>query len=177
VGGGFGWLSALSANNALQGTWSLGARFFSPSRSWSASTIEIVGFVLALVFVLRTRRSHLWVVGLGWGFAALAVTSTRPEPWYLAWALVLLSCGGLARKSEQFGVAVLGVMMVGSVLPAGPLWWFGGIVLLLWLGIVALRSRRGGNDAAPTLRPSSEETRSATFPVSPGSQGEDFVVV
>lgn len=166
VGGGFGWLSALSANNAIQGTWSLGARFFSPSRSWSASTIEITGFLLALFFVLRTRRSRPWIVDLGWGFAALAVTSMRPEPWYLAWALVLLSCGGLVRKSEQFAAVVLGAMMVGSVLPAGPLWWFAGIVLLLWLGIVAVRSRME-IDGPSSRHSSSEDTRTSTsVPVS-----------
>jgi hypothetical protein len=166
VGGGFGWLRALSANNALQGTWSVGARFFSLSRSWSASTIEIIGFLLALACVLRRRHPHDWIVGLGWGFAVLAVTSTRPEPRYLAWALVLLSCGGLIRKSEQFAAVVLGAMMVGSVLPAGPLWWFAGDVLLLWLAVVAVRSRMGIDDGSP-LHSSSEDTRtSATVPLS-----------
>ena len=48
-------------------------------------------------------------------------------------ALVLLACGGLTRRSEQIGALVLGVMMLGSVLPAGTF-----VVVLrrrtVWLG-------------------------------------------
>jgi hypothetical protein len=144
TGGGFGWINALFSNKAIQGPWSIGARFVGPGRQWPASVISAAGLALAVALVMARRRSGDWFVGLGWGFAVLAVTVSRPEPWYLAWALVFLACGGLHSRSEQFGIVVLSAMMAGSVLPAGAYWWFCGVVLLAWLGIVSLRERQRG---------------------------------
>jgi alpha-1,6-mannosyltransferase len=147
-GGGFGWLTALFSNKAIQGTFSLGYRFFGTTPG-SAAAIEVLGMLLAVACVLTMGRTRGWVVSLGWAYAVLAVTIARPEPWYLAWAVVLLACGDPPRRAEQIGIAVFVAMMVGSVLPAGTLWWFSGDVVLLWLGIVWLRSRRMGPTAPP----------------------------
>ena len=72
----------------------------------------------------------------------LALTIPKPEPWYLAWALALLACGGLSRRVEQAGVLILIAMMTGSVLPLADVWWFGGVILLFWLGLVSARELR-----------------------------------
>jgi alpha-1,6-mannosyltransferase len=165
VGGGFGWLTALFSNKSVQGPWSIGWQFFGPERGWPVPIIEVTGLVLAVLLVLVRRRSGGWFVGLGWGFAALAVTNSRPEPWYLAWALVLLACGGLDRRSEQFGILVLGAMMLGSVLPDGTLWWNTGLVLLVWLGLVSLWARHDAPKEISVPLSPSETRRSQSVPV------------
>jgi hypothetical protein len=165
AGGGFGWLTALSSNRAIQGPWSMGATFFGAERSWPVPVIEITGLVLALALVMVQRKSGQWVVGLGWGFTALAVTASRPEAWYLAWGLLFLVAGGLTRRSERFGVLVLGAMMIGSVLPYAPLWWFSGVLLLLWLGLISLRSGQGLNDASERQRTPDDARVSASVPL------------
>jgi hypothetical protein len=155
VGGGFGWFDALVSDNAVPGPWSLGARFLGVETGWPVAGVEMAGLAVAVLLVLAMRRSRGWVVGLGWGLAAVALTNARPEPWYLAWAVVLLTCGGLAQRAERLGVTILAAMMIGSVLPAGPLWWFSGVVVLGWLGIVWLRTRRHARDGEETdVRPS-----------------------
>ena len=54
--------------------------------------------------------------------------------------MVFLACGGLERRWEQIGILVLCTMMAGTLLPVGPLWWFSGVVVLGWLGLVRLRT-------------------------------------
>ena len=74
-------------------------------------------------------------------------------------------CGG----SEEAAVA----MMVGSVLPAAILWWFSGDVILLWLGIVWLKSRRKlSTTPSPDEGLTAEDDRSTSLPV-PVSAGGD----
>jgi hypothetical protein len=172
AGGGFGWLSALFSNKGIQGTFSLGYRFFGATPG-SATAIEVMGMLVALACIMGLGRTRGWVVGLGWGYAVVAVTIARPEPWYLAWALVLLACGHPVRRAEQIGILLLGVMMVGTVLPAGPFWWFGGNIILLWLGIVWLRTRR---KVPPPLPPQEHVTptddRSRALPVAASASRE-----
>ena len=138
VGGGFGWLKAMISYAWVAGPWSLGTRFFDARSGWPVDAIEMAGVVLAVLLVLTRRRSGRWIVGLGWGFAALALTTPTPEPWYLAWAVVFLAGGGLTRRTERAGILVLGAMMAGSVLPLGPFWWYSGVIVLVWIGVIGL---------------------------------------
>jgi hypothetical protein len=153
VGGGFGWLRAVVSYRWVPGPWSLGSRAFGAQYGWPVSFIEITGVVVAVLVVIGVRRSGGWIVALGWGFALLAVTTPTPEPWYLAWAAVLLACGGLARRPERVGIVALGVMMIGSVIPPGPLWWFSGVIVLGWLGVSAIRRRPDGPGTVPSEEP------------------------
>jgi alpha-1,6-mannosyltransferase len=143
VGGGFGWVRPALSYGSVPGPWSLGARFLGAKTGGPVDAIEIGGLILAIFLVIGTRTAARWTVGLGWAFAALAVTNPKPEPWYLAWAIVFLACGGLSRLSERAGVLVLVTMMAGSTVVPGPFWWFSGIVLLGWLGVIALRAPAG----------------------------------
>lgn len=171
AGGGFGWVHALSSNKAIQGTFSLGYRFFGTTPG-SAAAIEFLGMLLAVACVLTMGRTRGWVVSLGWAYAVLAVTIARPEPWYLGWAVVLLACGDPPRRAERVGIAVFVAMMVGSVLPAGTLWWFAGDVILLWLGLVWLRGG-GMRRTAPPPDPGvpGEAERSTSLPVAASTGG------
>jgi len=139
VGGGFGWINSALSSGSLPGPWSLGARFFGIKTGLPVAGITVAGLSLAVALVIRLGRSGRWYVGLGWGFAVLALTIPKPEPWYLAWAVALLACGGLSRRVEQGGVLILIAMMTGSVLPLADVWWFGGVIVLFWLGIVSAR--------------------------------------
>jgi len=172
AGGGFGWLTALFSNKAIQGTFSLGYRFFGATPG-SATAIEVMGMLVALACIIGLGRTRGWVVGLGWAYAVMALTIARPEPWYLAWALVFLACGHPLRRAEQIGILLFGVMMVGTVLPAGPFWWFGGDVVLLWLGIVWLRTR-GNVSPPPPLQEHAtrEDGRSWALPVAASATRE-----
>ncbi|HEY5251870.1 MAG TPA: hypothetical protein VIJ09_09425, partial [Acidimicrobiales bacterium] len=60
---------------------------------------------------------------------------------------------------------VLGAMMIGSVLPYAPLWWFSGVLLLLWLGLISLRSGQGLNDASERQRTPDDARVSASVPL------------
>jgi alpha-1,6-mannosyltransferase len=160
VGGGFGWFTALVSYRWVPGPWSLGSRAFGAGSGWPVAAIEMTGVAVAVLLVLVGRRDRRWLVSLGWAFAALAITTPTPEPWYLAWAVALLACGGLDRRSERVGLAVLSGMMVGSLVPPGPFWWFGGALVLAWLGARALRA--GGRAPA---RPSAGDGRRAAQPL------------
>lgn len=139
AGGGFGWVRSLLSYGWVPGPWSLGPRFLGVQTGRPIEAVEMAGSVLAVLLVIGLGRSGRWVSGLGWGFAVLALTTPTPEPWYLTWAVVLLAAGGLNRKSERVGVLVLGAMILGSVIPPGPFWWFSGVIVLAWLGLVGLR--------------------------------------
>jgi hypothetical protein len=139
VGGGFGWISSSLSYGSVPGPWSVGERFFGARAGWPVDVIELTGLVLAVALVIGMGRSGRWIAGLGWGFAVVAVSVPRPEPWYLTWAVAFLACGGMTRRTEQGGVIVLVSMMAGSILPLGVLWWFGGVVLLVWLGVISAR--------------------------------------
>jgi hypothetical protein len=149
VGGGFGWLRAVVSYPWVAGPWSLGTRFLDARAGRPVDAIEAAGIVLALLLALGNRRAGHWVAGLGWGFAVLAVTTPTPEPWYLAWAIALLAGGATDRRLEWAGVLVLGEMMVGSVLPLGPVWWYSGVIVLAWLGVVSIRARSDAGGPAP----------------------------
>jgi alpha-1,6-mannosyltransferase len=150
VGGGFAWFSALLSDGSIPGSFSLGARFFDVKSGPVVDVIELVGVALSVLLVLRTTPPYRWVAATGWGLAVLALSSTKPEPWYLAWAVVVLACGGLYRRSEVVGVLVLTTMMAGSVIALGTFWWFGGVILLSWLGISSVLFR---HRTAPGLFP------------------------
>jgi alpha-1,6-mannosyltransferase len=152
VGGGFGWFTALLSYRWVPGPWS-GSRFLGAGTGWPVEAIEILGAVAAILVVIDRRRTGEWIVGLGWGFTLLAVTTPTPEPWYLVWALVFLACGGLHRRSERIGVLVLAVMMVGSAIPPDPFWWYAGVIVLGWLGAIALRARFGSSGTGVSAAP------------------------
>jgi alpha-1,6-mannosyltransferase len=153
VGGGFGWFTSVLSYRWVPGPWS-GSRFLATGFGRPVVAVEILGAIAAILIVTDRRRTESWIVGLGWGFAVLAVTTPTPEPWYLAWAVVFLACGGLHRRSEELGVLVLIVMMVGSAIPPGPFWWYAGVIVLGCLGASAVRAHfhprptAGDTDAA-----------------------------
>ena len=149
VGGGFGWITSALSYGSVPGPWSLGTRFLGVKSGWPVTAIEAGGLALAVALILVGGRSGRWITGLGWAFAVLALTIPRPEPWYLAWAVALLACGGLDRQTERGAVAIFLMMMTGSVLPLGPVWWFGGVILLVWLFAVSLRW--GANPIPPEM--------------------------
>ncbi|HEY7948420.1 MAG TPA: hypothetical protein VID75_12155, partial [Acidimicrobiales bacterium] len=156
VGGGFGWINSALSSGSLPGPWSIGARFFGIKTGLPVAGITVAGLALAVALVIRLGRSGRWYVGLGWGFAVLALTIPKPEPWYLAWGVALLACGGLSRRVEQAGTLILIAMMTGSVLPLADIWWFGGVIVLFWLGIVSAREahRRSFSEAqSPRMVP------------------------
>lgn len=153
VGGGFGWLKSVTSYAWVPGPWSLGAQLFGALSGRPVQIIEIAGAVLAVALVIGTRTSGGWITALGWGFAALAVTTPTPEPWYLAWAVVLLAAGGLERRSEQIGVVVLSAMMIAGVFPLGVLLWFEGVVALAVLGSLSLRSHYRPSETSLQDRP------------------------
>lgn len=142
VGGGFGWLGAGLFSGTVVGPWSFAAQLFHTRSGWPVEAVELLGFALAIAFVVGPRRPGAWIAGLGWGFAALALSVPRPEPWYLTWAVVLLASAGLHRQTERVGLVVVSAMMVGSILPLQLLWWFEGIFGLGWLGLVSARAIR-----------------------------------
>jgi alpha-1,6-mannosyltransferase len=150
VGGGFGWLKADIFSGGADGVWSLGAQLSGAQTGWPITAFEMAGAAIALAFVLGARWPRSWIVGLGWGFAALAVTVPRAEPWYLTWAVVLIACGGLQRRSERIGLVILVAMMAGSILPLGILWWFEGVIALLWLGVVSARTHLRSPPPSPS---------------------------
>jgi alpha-1,6-mannosyltransferase len=139
VGGGFGWIKSLSSYANLPGPWSLGAQFFGTLSGRPVTAIELGGTALGVLLILRARRTNGWIAALGWGFAALAVTTPGPQPWYLAWGLVCLASGGLQHRTERIGVFVLSTMMAAGALPLGVLLWFEGIIALAALGILSVR--------------------------------------
>jgi hypothetical protein len=141
TGGGFGWLKALFSYGSIPGSFSLGARFLDVKSGPVVDAIELAGITVAVLLVSRAGGPGRWIAAAGWGLALLAITTTKPEPWYLAWAIMLLACGGLHRRSEVMGVLVLTAMMAGSVIALGVFWWFAGVVLLSWLGITSLLFR------------------------------------
>ncbi len=108
AGGGFGWLRALFSYGSIPGSFSLGARFLDVKSGPVVDGIEVAGTALAVLLIVGARASGQWIAATGWGLALLAVTATKPEPWYLAWAIVLLACGGLRRRTEIMGLVVLG---------------------------------------------------------------------
>jgi alpha-1,6-mannosyltransferase len=140
VGGGFGWVRPALSYGSVPGPWSLGEHLLGWQTGRPVDAIEVGGLVLAVALVIGTRHAGRWTVGLGWGFAALAVTNPKPEPWYLAWAIVFLATGGLSRLSERAGVLVLVGMMAGTAVVPGPLWWYCGVAALGSLGVVAVRA-------------------------------------
>jgi hypothetical protein len=177
TGGGFGWVKALILYRWLPSPWSLGWSAFGTRSGWPVTTIETAGVLVAVLLVIRARRPGQRIVALGWGLALLAVTTPTPEPWYLAWAVVFLAAGGLARRPERIGIAVLGAMMIGSLLPPGPLWWFAGVIVLVGLGVSAVRrpSTEDGNErseqAESSDAPSPPVLAALTSSVSSGVRG------
>ncbi|HXQ63084.1 MAG TPA: polyprenol phosphomannose-dependent alpha 1,6 mannosyltransferase MptB [Acidimicrobiales bacterium] len=149
VGGGFGWVRADLFSGEIAGPWSFAAQLFHSRSGWPVDAVEFAGFALAIAFVVGPGRPGGWIAGLGWGFAVMAVTVPRPEPWYVAWAVVLLACGGLRRHSERLGILVLSAMLAGSVLPLEILWWFEGVFALVWLGLVSLRANPRADPTSP----------------------------
>lgn len=146
VGGGFAWLKSFFSYSAIPGPFSLGVRFLSASSGGVVDAIELAGVALAIGLVIVARGPSGWIPAMGWGLAALALTTTKPEPWYLGWAVALLACDGLSRRSDVFGALLLVTMVIGSSIAFGTFWWFAGAIALAWFGISALLpGSRGGH--------------------------------
>ncbi|HTT86842.1 MAG TPA: hypothetical protein VMF60_05720, partial [Acidimicrobiales bacterium] len=154
AGGPLRWLTAQGAYAGIPGPWSLGAALLGAGSSRATDLIEVVGLVAAVIVILAPRRPRRSTAALGWGLVLLAVTTPKPEPWYLAWALVFVAAGAPSGPRQRVGVVVLSLMMVGSILPLGVLWWFEGLIALAALAGSAVRDRiRGPGEVPPSSLP------------------------
>jgi hypothetical protein len=70
----------------------------------------------------------------------MAVCSANPQPWYLLWAVPLVACTFVDGGLQRAALVVLTAMAAWSVLPFGPLVWFGGIIALAVIGFRWIRS-------------------------------------
>jgi hypothetical protein len=173
TGGGFGWIREDLLYGGIPGPWSLGADLIG-SAVWPVDVIELAGIVLAAVLVFRPQRPDHYIVGVGWAFAALAVTAPRPEPWYLTWAVVMLACGGLHRRVERTGIAIMGATMIGTILPFQFLWWSVGVIALAWLGVSSTRRSLRSERPPPSetaLSSGADVSDVQAIDVSPGVRG------
>ena len=152
-GGGFSWLKSASIGTVAS-AFSL-TRFAGSTASGPVNLVQTMGIVVAVVLVLAVPRGRSWIGALALGFGVMAVCSANPQPWYLLWAVPLVACtfaeGGVQRKA----LVVLCVMATWSVLPFGPLVWFGGIIALAVIGLQWVRSWE--SDALSGAQPSTAE--------------------
>jgi alpha-1,6-mannosyltransferase len=141
VGGGFEWVKSASLA-LLTSSFSIGGGLLGITSGGFADTLQLVGVVLAAVLVIKPRQLDKWTGGLALSFVVLAVFAVNPQPWYLPWAVVLLSCSGIEHRLVRAGVVVLAAMMAWSEMPFGTLVWFLGLVVLTWVGFSLEREWR-----------------------------------
>jgi hypothetical protein len=82
----------------------------------------------------------------------MAVCSANPQPWYLLWAVPLVACTFVEGGIQRAALVVLTAMAAWSVLPFGPLVWFGGLIALAVIGFRWIRSWQVP-DAVARVRP------------------------
>jgi hypothetical protein len=112
------------------------------------NVLQTLGILVAVVLVLAVPRGRSWIGALAIGFAVMAVCSANPQPWYLVWAIPLVACTFVDGGVQRPALVVLCAMATWSVLPFGPLVWFGGIVALAVIGYRWIRSWQV-SDTAP----------------------------
>lgn len=137
-GGGFSWLKSASIGTVAS-AFSL-ARFAGTTASGPVNLVQTIGILVAVVLVLAVPRGRSWIGALAIGFGVMAVCSANPQPWYLVWAIPLVACTFVEAGVQRPALVVLCAMATWSVLPLGPLVWFGGLVALAVLGFRWIRS-------------------------------------
>lgn len=139
-GGGFSWLKSASIGTVAS-AFSL-VRFAGTTSSGPVNLVQTMGIIVAVVLVLAVPRGRSWIGALALGFGVMAVCSANPQPWYLLWAVPLVACTFVDGGVQRAALVVLCAMAAWSVLPFGPLVWFGGLVALAVLGFRWIRSWR-----------------------------------
>jgi hypothetical protein len=103
----------------------------------------LVGILAAVALVLFVPRGGSWVGALAVGLAVMALCAANPQPWYLLWALPIVTCtlgnGGVQRAA----ILILCAMTAWSELPFGVLVWFAGIITLAVMWYCWRRSWQG----------------------------------
>ena len=137
-GGGFSWLKSASIGTVAS-AFSL-VRFAGTTSSGPVNLVQTIGILIAVVLVLAVPRGRSWIGALAIGFGVMAVCSANPQPWYLVWAVPLVACTFVEGGVQRPALVVLCAMATWSVLPFGPLVWFGGIIALAVIGFRWIRS-------------------------------------
>lgn len=137
-GGGFSWLKSASLGTVAS-AFSL-VRFVGTTSSGPVNLVQTLGIIVAVVLVLAVPRGRSWIGALAIGFGVMAVCSANPQPWYLVWAVPLVACTFVEGGVQRRALVVLCGMATWSVLPLGPLLWFGGIIALAVMGFRWIRS-------------------------------------
>jgi alpha-1,6-mannosyltransferase len=137
-GGGFSWLKSASIGTVAS-AFSL-VRFAGTVSSGPVNLVQTMGILVAVVLVLAVPRGRSWIGALALGFGVMAVCSANPQPWYLLWAVPLVACTFVDGGVQRAVLVVLTAMAAWSVLPFGPLVWFGGIIALAVIGFRWIRS-------------------------------------
>lgn len=137
-GGGFSWLKSASIGTVAS-AFSL-VRFAGTTSSGPVNLVQTIGILVAIVLVLAVPRGRSWIGALAIGFGVMAVCSANPQPWYLVWAVPLVACTFVEGGVQRPALVVLCAMATWSVLPFGPLVWFGGMIALAVIGFRWIRS-------------------------------------
>jgi hypothetical protein len=137
-GGGFSWLKSASIGTVAS-AFSL-VRFAGTTSSGPVNLVQAIGILVAVLLVLAVPRGRSWIGALAIGFGVMAVCSANPQPWYLVWAVPLVACTFVEGGAQRPALVVLCAMAAWSVLPFGPLVWFGGIIALAVIGFRWIRS-------------------------------------
>lgn len=137
-GGGFSWLKSASLGTVAS-AFSL-VRFAGTTSSGPVNLVQTAGILAAVVLVLAVPRGRSWIGALAIGFGVMGVCSANPQPWYLVWAVPLVACTFVEGGVQRPALVVLTAMATWSVLPFGPLLWFGGLIALAVIGFRWIRS-------------------------------------
>jgi hypothetical protein len=137
-GGGFSWLKSASIGTVAS-AFSL-VRFAGTISSGPVNLVQTIGILVAVVLVLAVPRGRSWIGALAIGYGVMAVCSANPQPWYLLWAVPLVACTFVGGGLQRAALVVLCAMATWSVLPFGPLVWFGGLIALAVIGFRWIRS-------------------------------------
>jgi alpha-1,6-mannosyltransferase len=137
-GGGFSWLKSASIGTVAS-AFSI-VRFAGTISSGPVNIVQTMGILVAVVVVLAVPRGRSWIGALAVGFGVMAICSANPQPWYLLWAVPLVACTFVDGGVQRAALVVLCAMAAWSVLPFGPVVWFGGIIALAVIGLRWVRS-------------------------------------
>jgi hypothetical protein len=149
-GGGFSWLKSASVGTVAS-AFSI-VRFAGTTSTAPVNLVQTMGILVAVVVVFAVPRGRSWIGALAVGYAVMAVCSANPQPWYLLWAVPLVACTFTDGGVQRAALVVLCAMAAWSVLPFGPLVWFGGIIGLAVIGFRWVRSWPASDTSAP-VRP------------------------
>ncbi|HSZ38208.1 MAG TPA: polyprenol phosphomannose-dependent alpha 1,6 mannosyltransferase MptB [Acidimicrobiales bacterium] len=150
-GGGFSWLKSASVGTVAS-AFSL-ARFAGTTATGPVNLVQTLGILVAVALVLAVPRGRSWIGALAIGFGVMAVCSANPQPWYLLWAVPLVACTFTDGGVQRVALVVLCAMAAWSVLPLGPLAWFGGMIALAVIGFLWVRSWPANDASAAARRP------------------------